>query len=426
MQTTSRAHITQVAHNRHQAGKTCPRPTLSVPCVLSAVHRVFSVAIYAIVGVLLGAAAQSTTAQQHYQPRTMSQTAAPIRLRPELSATLPVEIALPPGADGAPGQTFHLAFATAQEPPTTTAAVQPPTSPSFAYRRFTILAAIDDKTDFPFVITAGVLDRLELDMAESTDIGLSTVTLGVWPRLAWANYGINDALQFRVDRFGTLSDFMFPPAVPPLLPALPYAQLWSQALTVAQVHGALALETAHDGQLRYALYAGTFAAEPRQNLVAGASIGYTSGTTGFVLGIGYLYGPHAVGLGVFGDPFAGATGYVPGRDFGVLGMYRLADQDRRLIENQLLHGLTSGDNTPLAVRAKSVFYINHQWTIYHRFDRLRLGQGLKISEHIIGVRFFLNTKVSLHAEVMVGHIDGVELGAPVDAGGLRLTGTFYF
>lgn len=426
MPTTSRAHVIQGAHDRHQAGKTCQRPTLSVPGVLSVAYRVFFITIYAIVGVFLGAAVQSTTAQQHYQPRTTSQIAAPIDLSPELSATLPVAVALPPEAYGALGQTFHLFFAAAQEPPTTMAAVQPPTPPSFAYRRFTILAKIDDETHFPFVITAGVLYESELDMAQSTDIGLSTVTLGGLPLRVWANYGINDALQFRVDRFGTLSDLTFPPAVPPLLAGLPRAPFSSQALTVAQVHGTLALETADDGQLRYALYAGTFAAEPRRNLVAGASIGYTSGTTGFVLGIGYLYGPHAVGLNVFGDPLAGATGYVPGRDFGVLGMYRLADADRRLIENQLLHGRVSGNNTPLAVRAKSVFYINHQWTIYHRFDRLRLGQSIKIVEHIVGVRFFLSTKVSLHAEVMIGHIDGVEIGTSVDAGGLRLIGTFYF
>jgi hypothetical protein len=426
MQITSRANVTQVAHNRHRASKTCQRKTLSVLYVLSLAHRVFSVAIYAIVGVFLCAAVQSTTAQQHYQPRTVNQTAAQIHQRPEPSATLPVELALSPDADGSPGQTFHLFFEAAQEPPTTTVAGQPPAPFSFAHRRFTILAEINDKTDFPFVITGGVLYESELDMAEITDIGLSTVTMGVLPLLAWANYGINDALQFRVGRFGTLFDFMFPPAVPPLLPGLPRAQLWSQALTVAQVHGALALETAHDSELRYALYAGTFAAEPRRNLVAGASIGYTSGTTGFILGIGYLYGPQAVGLDVFGDPSAGVTGYVPGRDFRVLGMYRLADRDRRLIENQLLHGIVSGESTPLAVRTKSVFHINQQWTIYHRFDRLRLSQGLKIIEHIVGVRFFLNTKMSLHAEVMVGHINGVEMKAPVDAGGLRLTGTISF
>jgi hypothetical protein len=300
--------------------------------------------------------------------------------------------------------------------------MQPPIPFSIVYRRFIIYPAAHDETDFLVFTTSGVLYRPEQDITDPTAVDMSGMTLSLLPLLAWANYRSSAALQFHVSRFGAPTEALPFPPVSPLTHEITRTQLLFQPLTVVRVHGALAFGIRTHGVLQYALYAGVFAEETPHNLIAGASIGYAVGTTGFTLGIGYLYGSQAVGRDIFGHRYTDGVGARPGRDLSVW-LYPLANQDRLQIENQVWYGVVTSEPTPLAVRIRSVLYINPYWTVYHRYDRLFLGQGLpKITEHIIGVRFLPGANVSLQAEVMMGGIDD----AIGDAGGVRLAGTIYF
>jgi hypothetical protein len=346
----------------------------------------------------------------------VSQAAAQSRPLTSESETRLVALEQDPREHNFLSKTFRLFLAPLHEPSTTIAAVQSPTPFSFATRRFTIFPAAHDKADFPVFTASGVLYGPARDITDLIQVDMSVMTLSMLPLLAWTNYRSSGAWQFRLSRFGVPVDSA------PLPFAITRAQLLSQPHTLAQVHGALAFGTRNHGVLHYALYAGVFAEETPRDVVAGASIGYAVGTTGFTLGIGYLYGPQAVGLDIFGRSYTNGIGYGPGSDLSVL-ISRLPDSDRLLIESQLLHGVVTSERTPLAVQTRSVLYINHRWAVYHRFDRFYLGQGFpKISEHMIGVRFLPLTNVSLHAEVMMGGIDDA-LG---NAGGVRFAGTIYF
>jgi hypothetical protein len=104
-------------------------------------------------------------------------------------------------------------------------------------------------------------------------------------------------------------------------------------------------------------------------------------------------------------------------------LHTLTDKDRLLIENQLLQGVMTSERAPLAVQTRSALYINQQWTVYHRFERISFGPGLpKLTEHLIGVRFFLVSHISVQAEVMVGGVDA----AMGTAAGVRFAGTVRF
>jgi hypothetical protein len=423
MQTTGTVNITPSSRNRYHDSKTYRLQTPPVPCTLSSPYRVFCLVFNVVGCMLLCAEIRFATAHSHRQSETVRQAASQSQPFTGESAARMAALEQHPHGHDFPSNTLHLFLEPLPVPSTMTAAVQPPAPFSFAYRRFSIFPGTHDEEDFSFFTAAGILYGPALGSADSTDPGLFAVTLRALPLLAWVNYRASEALQFHVSRSGGS------PAPTPFTPTafvpleIIQTQLLSQPLTVAQVHGALAFGTRKHGVLQYALYAGVFAEETPRDLVAGAGIGYTDGTTGFTLSIGYLYGPHAVGLDVFGSPYAGGTAHVPGSDLGVLGMYHLADQDRLRIENRLLHGIITGASIPLAVHNRSVLSLNHHWTVYHRFDRLYLGPGLpKITEHSIGVRFRPVTNVSLQTEVIVGGVDE----AMGNAGGVRFAGTIRF
>jgi hypothetical protein len=373
--------------------------------------------------VLLGVDVQSVLA--HRNPKeTVSQGAAPSHAPISVLASHLAARAQPLHKPAPSNQTFHLLLEPFSTLSATTAAAPPPGTVSLVYTRYTIFPEARDPEEFPFLTAAGVLAEPTLDIADAADVSLSVATLGALSLLAAVNYRFSDAFQLRLSRFSTPADFT------PLAPfslALTRPQVLSRLLTVAQVHGSLGLGASGNGVLRYALYAGVFAEETPRDLIAGAHIGYTVGTTGFTLGIGYLYGPHAVGLDIFGRLDAAGTADWPGGGVRVFGMHLLADKDKLRIENQLLYGVVYGiatsEQKPLAVQAKPTLHINRHWTVFYRFDHLRLGQGLpKLTEHAVGVKFHPVAHVHLHAEFMVERVDD----PAVDAGGFRLSGTIRF
>lgn len=267
-------------------------------------------------------------------------------------------------------------------------------------------------------VASSVFARVEQGLTDPA-VDVSVMTLSMLPLLAWGNDRFREAVQFRVSRFDTAPDA---PPFGPLLREMPQAQHLSQPLTVVQVHGAMALGTHNYGVLRYALYAGVFAEEIPRDLVGGVSISYAVGPTEFTLGIGFLYGPHVVGLDVVGSPDIEGRGAWPGRNISEL-IQRLADKDRLLRENLIVYGAVTHERAPWAVRTRVVLSLTPHWAMYHRLDRLSLGQGLpKITEHSLGVRFLPGTNVSLHVEVIIGGLDD----AMGETRGVRFAGTFYF
>lgn len=417
MQATSRVNSMPSLCHRSQDSPTC-RLQATVPRTLSPAYWVCCLCINAIVCILLCNGVRSAAAQSHHKSKPVSQAAAQSQPFIGESAMRLAVLEQPPPDPDFPSTVFRLFLTPLSEPSTPTAAMPPATPFSFAY---SIFPTARDQEYFPVFTASGILYGPELDTTDSTDTDLFAVTLSVLPLLAWVNYRVNDALQFRVSRFGAPAYFTPSASISPLPLAITLTQPLSQPLTVAQVRGTVILGTRNRG-VQYALYAGVFAEETPRDLVAGASIGYTVGTTGFTLGIGYLYGPHAVGLDVFGGPYTDGARSWAGSDARAL-LHSLTDKDRLLIENQLLYGVITSESTPLAVRTRSTFYINYQWTVYHRFDRIYFGQGLpKLTEHILGVRFLPVAYVSLQAEVMVGGIDN-DIG---NAAGVRFSGTINF
>lgn len=422
MQIPRRVNTTHSARDGYQGRKTCQLWMSTVFRTLSSLPWVSCLFISVIVCVLLGADVQSVTADSRRKNRAVSQLPARSQSLTSAAATHTATLVQPPQAHRFINQPFHLLLEPLPTASPMTTAAQPPSPFSVAYTRFAIFPEVRGDEDSPFTVS-GIISAPELDIANAAEMDMSVAMLSALPLLAWVNYRSSNALQFHVSQFGTPTELMPLAPLAPLPLAFARARLLSPSLTVAEVHGVLTLGATDNGVLQYALYTGVFSEKTPRDLIAGARIGYTVGTAGFTLGIGYLYGPQAVGLEVVDLPYAGGAVPFPDSGFRRFVLHLLPDRDKRLIENQLLHGVATREQTPLAVQAKPTFHINNRWTVFYRFKHLRFGQGLpKITEHAFGVKFFPVANLSLHAECMVERADS----PAVEAGGFRLSGTIHF
>jgi hypothetical protein len=190
------------------------------------------------------------------------------------------------------------------------------------------------------------------------------------------------------------------------------------------VHGKFSLGPNEAGLFHYAFYAGLLTAENPADLLAGAQLGYMAGTSGFTIGIDYLYGRYATLSTLVGSVQARGDTQWFGRNVEVFGPALLSEPSALFLIQQSFRRSAVDDGPPaLAIRAKPAVQINQQWTVFYRFDRLhpRLGMS-KMVEHAIGLQFRPLPHIKLQAEFIVKRIEAPSL----DVGGVRLVGTFRF
>ena len=290
--------------------------------------------------------------------------------------------------------------------------------------RFILLLETWDDEEIPLVSDSDSLYEARLVPARLAYFHVYTAPFDTFTPLAWINYSLSNALQFHLSQFVLPFDLSINTDVPTLLSVHKVENFPPRVLTVLQVHGKFSLGANDAGTLHYAFYAGLLTADNPDELIAGARLGYMAGTSGFTIGIDYLYGRYATTSNIFGSFHALANTQLPGSNVGIFGQALLYERSELfLIQQGFLRGVVDDGHLFLAIRARPAVHITRQWTIFYRFDRLhpRLGMS-KMVEHAIGLKFRPLTHITLQAEFIMKQIEAPSL----DVGGGRFAGTFRF
>jgi hypothetical protein len=274
--------------------------------------------------------------------------------------------------------------------------------------------------DVSLLTSSGVLDKVDVDIARLASV--SETAFGVYPLLTVLSQHYSKALLVYISQlavpldpttFADMATSLFEPDHRQFLPYM---------FTTMRVQGSFRIGL-RNAALHYALYTGGLAEDPPHDLIAGTRIGYTAGAHGFTFGVDYLYGQRTVSLDMVQSYIAIGELPLGGRAIGALALQLLHDLGRVLGEGQMPPGAVKSEAQPLAVYAKPALHINRHWTIFYRYDRVHLGQGLpNLTEHAMGLKFTSVTSVQLRMEVMLQHI----AEAPVRPMGLRIAGLVRF
>jgi hypothetical protein len=275
-----------------------------------------------------------------------------------------------------------------------------------------------------------VLTLTDLDFLYEADLGFihpanassyETAPGGLRPS-AWVNYRYSDALHLRISRFMT----------PPIISIEDLASLaldleqetpLPRLLTVMRLHGRFLLGEKSRDDLHYDVYAGGFATDSLDDLIAGIRVGYSFGLSRFSLGVQYRYGLRVTGLNLFKPSPVVDNGYPSSNDPRLFRISLRYDTDVLFPKNELYNRIHKGEYKPILVLTKPALLINEQWTVFYRFDQLRFGQKLpKVTEHAMGLKFSPIPHVKLHATLMSMHFGD----SSTDAWGFRLGGIIKF
>jgi hypothetical protein len=297
---------------------------------------------------------------------------------------------------------------------------QSPIQSRFPPVRFALLVETWQDEDVILVPDASGLYEVSLAPTGLANLNVYRETLYTFTPLAWINYRYSNALQFHLSQFVMPLHLSAIEDVPTLLFAHKAENLPPRWLTVLQVHGRFSLGAQDYDTLHYTLYAGMLSAENPHDLVAGVRLGYMAGTSGFTIGIDYLYGHYAISSDIFRSFYAVGSTQLPGSNVGVFGRPLLYEKDELfLVYQTFLHSAVEGGPPPLAIHAKPALHINQQWTVFYRFNRLHSRSGIaKMPGRAIGLKFQPIPSITLHAEFIMKHV-----AAP---GGFWVAGTVHF